>query len=94
MCGRAVLYHDVTDADFRIGDRPSKVHVSDALEAFREFCEKQYLNLALARGKATARRGGSRAGGPRSGSGPSGPASPSLPHTTPHGPSHPIESVD
>ncbi|KAG8218068.1 hypothetical protein J3R82DRAFT_3570 [Butyriboletus roseoflavus] len=43
----------VEEMSARIGDRPSKSHVCDALEAFRDFCEKQRLKLAAAKGKGT-----------------------------------------
>lgn len=38
-----------------ISDRPSKQHVSDALEAFREFCNKQGAKVRAAKGKGKAR---------------------------------------
>ncbi|KAI9566739.1 hypothetical protein HD554DRAFT_2114737 [Boletus coccyginus] len=76
----------------RIADRPSKVHVSDALEAFRDFCQKQHLKVASAKRKATSTAGAakastSHAAASGSGSG-SGTASP-VPLA-----SEPIEDVD
>ena len=39
---------------YRLGDRPSKLYVSDALEAFKDFCEKQ-SSLAHKAAKAKSR---------------------------------------
>lgn len=47
----------------RIADRPSKLHVYDALEAFKDFCDQQRVKAVA---KTTASTG--RASGPGSGS--------------------------
>ncbi|KAF8121420.1 hypothetical protein EV363DRAFT_1421354 [Boletus edulis] len=85
----------VEEMSARISDRPSKHHVSDALEAFRDFCEKQRRNLVVARGKASRAKAAAtastnRAGMSRTGPGPG--ATSSVPHTQPT--SGPIEDVD
>ncbi|KAH0839331.1 hypothetical protein J3R83DRAFT_13 [Lanmaoa asiatica] len=47
----------VEEMSARIADRPSKLHVCDALEGFRDFCEKQRSKLAAAKAKATRPKG-------------------------------------
>lgn len=77
-----------------MADRPSKLYVADALEAFREFCEKQNQKLAAARAKATRTTGAATASksraavpAPESGAG----STPSVPTQLT---SDPINDVD
>lgn len=76
-------------SDSRMADRPSKLHVSDALEAFRDFCEKQNQKVAAVRAKVarTATASTSRAATFASGSG----TTPSVPKRPT---SDPIDDVD
>ncbi|KAG9308743.1 hypothetical protein JVU11DRAFT_11531 [Chiua virens] len=52
----------VEEMSQRLADRPSKHHLFDALEAFREFCEKQNLKIAAA--KASRKKAGNTASRP------------------------------
>ena len=72
----------------RISDRPSKLHVADGLDGFRDFVEKQMMSLAAARRKRHAAAGSSARAG-ASGSKPT----PPVPHTVPST-SDTIENVD
>lgn len=75
---------------YRIADRPSKLHVSDALEAFKEFCEKQRSRITAAEAKATrTKTTASTSRAPVSGSG----STSSVPRRVPPA-SDPIEDVD
>ncbi|KAF8549276.1 hypothetical protein OG21DRAFT_1515384 [Imleria badia] len=85
----------VEEMSTRVADRPSKLFVADGLDGYRDFCEKQAMNLAAARRKANRAAGaaGSTARAGASGSRSSGSgATPSVSHTTPST-SGPIENV-